>query len=550
MLEIGLNDVHKSYGYDPVLRGVHLEVMSGERVAIVGRNGSGKSSILKIISGEEGIDKGSVSLRRGATIGYLEQIPQLLETDTLVSQVLMEPFAEVLAVEERLRALENQMSETSDSKALEKLMDRYARQQAAFEAMDGYAIEERFGKIVTGFGLRELLARPFNVLSGGQKTIVMLARTILLEPDILLLDEPTNHLDVRALEWFESYLSKYRGTVLIVSHDRYFLDKVANKTVILRSGTCTVFHGNYSYSLEEQERQLLIEFEHYQTQQKKINAMKAAIKRYRDWADRANNEDLYRKAKELEKRLERLEVLDKPQLEKARLPIQFSGERSSRDVLSLQELRLAIGELVLLERSSVQIQFQERVCLMGDNGSGKTTLIRAVLAKEPPPGIKLAASAAIGYIPQEIRFSNDRMTLLDAFRDECPCTEGQARGILAKFFFFGDNVYKRVSALSGGEKVLLKLAILMQREINLLILDEPTNHIDIETREMLEEALLEFQGTLLFISHDRYFIQKIAERILDIKERDIISYAGKYEEYRAYQRLMAQQTAQEKARKK
>lgn len=533
MLEIGMSGIVKNYGFKNVLSGMGLEIMTGDRVAIVGRNGSGKSTILKIISGEENVQQGTVAVRKGATVGYLEQIPTLAEHDTTTRTVLMQPFENLLVIEQRMRLLEAQMGGESDSDALDRLMRQYAYQQSLFEAQDGYAIEENFARITTGFGLELLLERPFNVLSGGQKTIVMLACTILRQPDILLLDEPTNHLDIKTLEWFEGYLAKYKGTVVIVSHDRYFLDKVVSKTIVLEAGACKVYHGNYTFSQKEAERELLIEFEQYKNQQKKIDAMKAAIKRFREWAAQADNEAMYKKAKELEKRLEKMEVLDKPVLEKPKIPIQFSGERTGRDVLRLKGFALSIGGLSLLRDVNLTVFYQDRVCLLGDNGTGKTTLIRALIKGGSDNGLYMTPNAKIGYIPQEIRFADDKISVLDAFREEYVSSEGVARGILAKYFFFGENVFKRVSSLSGGEKVLLKLAILVQMSVNFLILDEPTNHIDIETREMLEEALLDYRGTLLFVSHDRYFIQKIANRIFEIDNRRIDCYEGDYEHYRA-----------------
>lgn len=534
MLEIGMHGVTKHYGFKNVLSGVHLEIMTGDRVAIVGRNGAGKSTILKIISGEENVTQGDVSIRRGATVGYLEQIPQLTEAAVTTHEVLMEPFGELLAIEQRLRALEREMSVQTDAQKLERVMRQYSYQQNLFASMDGYAIEERFGRVTTGFGLTALLDRPFNVLSGGQKTVVKLACTILRQPDILLLDEPTNHLDVRTLEWFEGYLSKWPGTVVIVSHDRYFLDRTVQKVIVLDNGACEVYHGNYTFSQQEQERELLTEFAQYKNQQKKIEAMQQAIKRYRIWGAQGDNAKFFRKAKELEKRLEKLAVLDKPMLEKPKIPIRFAGDRTGRDVLKLDDFALSIGELPLVSGVTLTVQYQERVCLLGDNGTGKTTLLRAMMGEVPyqKGELRIAQTAKIGYIPQEIRFEEDRMSVLDAFRAGHPCPEGDARNILAKYFFFGEQVFKRVSALSGGEKVLLKLAMLVQGDINFLLLDEPTNHIDIATREMLEEALLEFSGTLLFVSHDRYFIQKIADRILSIQDRTVFSHMGDYASYR------------------
>ena len=533
MIEIGINNVVKNFGFKNVLNNVGLEIMTGDRAAIVGRNGTGKSTILKIIAGEENAEKGTVSIRKGSSIGMLSQIPKLYKGDTTTKEVLKEPFAELYKIEKSMSRLEAEMADGKNAENLEVLMEEYADEQDKYISLGGYEMEENFNRIVTGFNLSDMLERPYNVLSGGQKTIVNLASVILRQPDILLLDEPTNHLDIKTLEWFEGYLAKYRGTVVIVSHDRYFLDRVATKTIILESGACTVFGGNYSFSIKEQERLMLIEFEQYKNQQKKIAAMRAAIKRFREWGLQADNPKFFRKAKELEKRLEKIELLDRPVFEKAKIPISFAGERTGKEVLKLEDFSLAFGEVELFKNAELLVCERERVCLLGDNGTGKTSLVKIILGSDDEHGgkIQISPAAKIGYIPQEIRFEDEKMTVLDALRSEYPSMEGEARNILAKYFFIGENVFKRVSSLSGGEKVLLKLAILMQSEINFLVLDEPTNHIDIETREMLEDALLDFTGTLLFISHDRYFIKKIAERITVIENHEIASYYGGYDRY-------------------
>lgn len=523
MIEIGMNQIDKNFGYKHVLKNFNLEVMTGDRMALVGRNGTGKSTILKIIAGTESADRGTFSLRKGTTVGLLDQFPKLYDTDTATRQVLLDAFAPLFAVKQQMEETEGLLAMQQTPDKLEQLMDTYGRLQNEFLALDGYSLEENFNRVVSGFHLEHLLDKPFHVLSGGQKTIVNLAKTVLQQPDILLLDEPTNHLDVKTLAWFEDFLRKYKGTVVIVSHDRYFLDQVATKTALLDTGSCTVFAGNYSFSLQEQERLMLLEFEQYKNQQKKIDAMKAAIKRFRLWGTQGDNPKFFRKAKELEKRLEKLELLDRPQLEKPKLPLSFSGERSGQEVLRLKHFCLSFGETVLFEDASLLISEKEKVCLMGDNGTGKTSLVKAVLGENAyaQGSVVLAPSVKLGYIPQEIRFPNDKASVLDVFRSECVTTEGDARNVLARFFFYGDSVFKRVGTLSGGEKVLLKLAMLIQKEINFLILDEPTNHIDIEIREILEEALLEFKGTLFYISHDRYFIGKTATRIVEIRDHKI-----------------------------
>lgn len=527
MIEIGMNQVRKNFGFKKVLDGVSCEIMTNERVALVGRNGTGKSTILKLLCGLETPDSGTISLRRGATVGMLEQIPKLREAGKTVREVLLEPFAALFALEVELRRMEQEMAQPKTE--FDELLSRYSAAQERYAALGGYDMEERLSKIIQGFSLNGLLDREYNVLSGGQKTIVNLAAAVLTQPDILLLDEPTNHLDMSTLEWFEGFLSGYRGTVVLVSHDRWFLDRVATRTLVLEDGQCCSFPGNYSYAKKEQERLLLLEFEQYKNQQKKIEAMKAAIKRLRHWAElNKQNSSFNRKAKELEKRLEKMELLDRPQLEKPKIPLEFSGTRTGQEVLRLSDLSLAFGETVLLEHAQLLLREREKLCLMGDNGTGKTSLVRAILGENPhyTGEIVLNPGVQIGYIPQEIRFPGKDDSVLDAFRRECVATEGQARNILSKYFFLGEDVFKKAERLSGGEKVLLKLCILLQKQVNFLILDEPTNHIDIETREVLEEALQEFSGTLLFLSHDRYLIEKTATRLVLLRNHGLYAYDG------------------------
>lgn len=519
MIEIGINRVKKNFGFKNVLDGASLEIHTGERAAIVGQNGTGKSTILKLISGEEAPDAGEVSLRRGAKVGVLPQIPGLREPGVTVREVLLEPFSGLMQMERRLREMEAEMGEPTAG-----LMEEYAKLSERYAIEGGYDMEERSSKVIEGFKLLGLLDREYNVLSGGQKTVVNLAAAVLPEPGILLLDEPTNHLDVETLEWFEGFLSKYRGTVVLVSHDRWFLDRVATRTIILEGGRCESFPGNYSKAMELREQELLQEFEQYKNRQKKIDAMKASIKRFREWgALNKNNPSFYRKAKELEKRLDKMEQPERPQLERPKLPISFSGSRTGSEVLRLRGFTMTLGGRELFSGADFLLSEKERVCLSGANGTGKTSLIRAVLGELPYGGeIKLNPGVKLGYIPQEIRFLPETDTVLDAYRREVPCTEGQARGTLARFLFTGADVFKRAGSLSGGEKMLLKLAALMQRQVNLLILDEPTNHIDIGTRELIEEALEGYTGTLLFVSHDRYFINRIATRVARLSDGRII----------------------------
>lgn len=536
MLEISLSSIKKNFGFKNILDDFSLDANSGERIALIGPNGSGKTTIFNIIAGNENVNSGQVSIRKGASIGLLSQIPPKVENDISVFDVLTTNVKGIYDIEKKMRECEGKMAEFTGS-ALDGLIESYGKLQFAFEQMGGYEIETKISKIRNGFKIKdEILDRPFNSLSGGEKTIVNLAALVICEPSILLLDEPTNHLDIDTLEWFEEYLKGYKGTVVISSHDRYFLDKVATKTVLIYRGKDEVFHGNYSYYLEENERRIMSEFADYKNQQKQIEAMKKKIHQLQEWGKLAfpGGEPFFRRAASIQKRLDKLELLDRPE-EKKELPLDFQIDgRSGKDVLIANDIGIILGDKLLFENADFHVRYGEKVCLMGKNGSGKSTFIKALLGDIPldEGEIKLGSNVSIGYIPQEIKFEDDDKTILEVARKNFNGNETQLRAGLAKFLFYGENVFKRVGKLSGGEKVRLKLFELIQEKANLLVLDEPTNHIDIDTKEMLEEALQEYQGTLFFISHDRYFINKLAERVLNIENCAVKEYLGNYDYYK------------------
>jgi ATPase subunit of ABC transporter with duplicated ATPase domains len=536
MLEISMNKVVKSFGFNKVLDEFDFEATTGERIALIGPNGCGKTTIFKIIAGLENTTSGMVSVRKDATIGMLSQMPPKVLDDCSVKEVLTSGLKYVFEIEKKLREVEDEMA-NCNSDALNSIIKDYGKLQQAFDSIGGYEIESKVNKICNGFKIpEEMLIRAFNSLSGGEKTIINLASLILSEPSILLLDEPTNHLDIDTLEWLEDYLKNYKGTIVISSHDRYFLDKVATKTVLIERGKAEVFYGNYSYYLEENERRIMSEFEDFKNQQKQIEAMKASIKRLQEFGRLAfpGGVGFFKRAASIQKRLDKIELLDKPESKKD-LPLDFKIEqRSGKDVLVVKNLNIILGEKVLFEGANFFVKYGEKVCLMGKNGSGKSTFIKALLGNmEICNGeIKIGSNVSIGYIPQEIKFDDEDATILGVARDFFDGTETQLRASLAKFLFYGENVFKRVGTLSGGEKVRLKLFELIQKKANFLILDEPTNHIDIDTREMLEEALTEYAGTLLFVSHDRYFINKLAKRTLNIENKKVIQYLGNYDYYK------------------
>ena len=523
MIEISLNKINKSYGFNNVLNNLSFDVKTNERIALIGSNGCGKTTTLKIIMGIESYDSGNISIRKESKIGYLTQMPPKEDDNVSAKSVYLRGVQELIDLENKISDfVENMSSNEKDIKLLDKL-------QEEFRISGGYSLKEKIEKIRNGFKItNELLNREYNKLSGGEKTLINLASIILSNPDILLLDEPTNHLDIDTLEWFEEYLSSYNGTVVIISHDRYFLDRTVNKIIEIENGNANIYHGNYSYYLKESEKRLMVEFQNYKNQQKEIKALKEAIERYKVWGAKSDNPMFFRRAKAIETRLEKMEVIEKPKT-KSELRINLNVEdRTSNRVMVISNLDLKIGNKELLRNSHMEVYYKERVCLMGKNGAGKTTLIKNIL-NNTHDNIKLGTNIKIGYIPQEIRFDNEDLTIYEHMRKIFVGSESELRSKLNQFYFTTDNIDKKVKNLSGGEKVRLKLLELILKNANFLILDEPTNHIDIDTREILEESLLAYDGTILFISHDRYFINKIATKIVMIENKEMITYNGNYD---------------------
>lgn len=526
-----VNNVTKSFGGNIIFENISLEIKNGERVGLVGRNGSGKTTIFQLLTGMESLDAGAIHMKKGTRIGHVAQIPKFDESMT-VYEVLSSAFKIEKELEREMRTLEKHMAEEQESSVLQKLMERYGVIQEKFAFLGGYEIEANIMKVANGLQVIELFPRSFLELSGGEQTKVSLAYMLLQKPDLLLLDEPTNHLDLFAVEWLEQFLKEYNGTVVVISHDRYFLDEVVTKIFDLEDGEIHVYHTNYSRFVEEKEERLLQEFQAYQEQQKKIKKMKEAIKRLREWANQANppNEGLHKRARSMERALERMEKLKKPILERKQMGLQFEGqERSGKDVVVMKEVSKGFAEHLLFNEANLHVRFQERAAIVGRNGTGKTTLLKLLLEEiEPDAGeIRIGSSVKIGYLSQHA-YGNMKSNVLEAFRECVAVTEGEARHILAKFLFYGPAVFKKVTQLSGGEKMRLRLAQLMYQDINFLILDEPTNHLDIESREVLEEALEQYNGTILAVSHDRYFLNKLFEKTYWIDERKLFEFAGNY----------------------
>nr|WP_289038034.1 ABC-F type ribosomal protection protein [uncultured Allobacillus sp.] len=532
MIVCSVNNITKTYGGNPIFENLSIELKEKERVGLVGRNGSGKTTLIRLLAGEESPDSGQIHWKKEASIGYLTQIPNFHDVST-TKDVLKSAFNSLLRIEEKMKKIEAEMGMETDSDQLQKLISDYGDLQDQYAMNGGYEIESNIEKIVHGLNIHPLLEQPFSRLSGGEKTKVGLGLMLLKQPDLLLLDEPTNHLDLMAVEWLGNFLREYNGTVLIISHDRYFLDEVINKIIDLEDGEVTTYHTNFSGFVKEKEEKLLREFKAYEEQQKKIKKKKEAIKRLRDWANRANppNADLHRRARNMERALNRMEKLNQPILNRKKMRLEMdASDRSGNDVIMLTDVSKQFSDKLLFEDVNMHIAYKERAAIIGENGTGKSTLLKIILQQLAPDQgeARIGSKVKIGYLSQNIFSSIGSETVIETFRDEVKVAEGEARRILARFMFYGYDVFQKVSQLSGGEKMRLRLAQFMYQDINLLVLDEPTNHLDIESREVLEEALEDFQGSILAVSHDRYFLNKLFDKIYWIDSKKLYCYEGDY----------------------
>lgn len=527
---LSCNNISKSFGTDVIIKSCSFNIEDHEKAAIVGINGAGKSTLLKIITGIEPADTGLVTLAKDKTLGYLSQ-QQNLNSDNTIYDELLSVKQYILDMEAQLRSIENQMKSADDT-ALETLMKKYSDLNHEFELNNGYAYKSEITGVLKGLGFAEEdFTLNVNTLSGGQKTRVALGRLLLSKPDIILLDEPTNHLDMESISWLENYLLNYSGAVLIVAHDRYFLDKIVSKIIELDNGNATVFSGNYTDYASKKAILRNMQLKEYLNQQREINHQEEVITKLKQF----NREKSIKRAESREKMLNKMEFVDKPEILNDKMDIKLEPNViSGNDVLTVDNLTKGFDGTVLFDNICFQIKRGERVALIGSNGTGKTTILKLINGIIPADSgsIYLGAKVNIGYYDQEHHVLDPDKTIFDEIRDAYPdLNNTQIRNTLAAFLFTNEDVFKYIKDLSGGERGRVSLAKLMLSNANFLILDEPTNHLDITSKEILENALNSYTGTVLFVSHDRYFINSTATRIIELANKTVVNYIGNYDYY-------------------
>lgn len=527
---LSCQNITKAFDGKTILRQANFHIEEHEKAAIIGINGAGKTTLLNIITGKLKPDEGVVSISKGKTVGYLEQHP-ILDSENTIYDELMSVKDYLLVMEQDIRRMEQEMKHR-EGEALKTLMDQYARLTTRFEMENGYAYKSELTGVLKGLGFETSeYDKPVSTLSGGQKTRVALGKLLLLSPDIILLDEPTNHLDMNAIRWLEGYLAAYKGAVLIVSHDRYFLDRIAMKIIEVDAGEVMTFTGNYSSYAQKKEQYRANKMHAYLNQQREIKHQQEVIDKLKSF----NREKSIRRAESREKMLAKIEVLEKPTEVRTDMRIRLiPAITSGKDVLDIEELGKAFGAEKLFQNISFSLKRSEHVAIIGDNGTGKTTLLKLIneLLPADTGTIRFGTNVHIGYYDQEHHVLHAEKSIYEEISDEYPAlTTTEIRNILAAFLFTGDDVFKLIKECSGGERGRISLAKLMLSEANFLILDEPTNHLDIASKEILEDALNDYEGTVLYVSHDRYFINRTAHRILELSGQTLTGYLGNYDYY-------------------
>lgn len=527
---LSCQNIHKEFVEKKVLQNVSFHLEDHEKAAIVGINGAGKTTLLRIIVGEMPADEGQVTFSKDKTFGYLAQNDAVSGSNTIYDE-LLSVKKELIAIEQEMRRCENDMKNVIGDE-LDALMKQYADLTHSFEMGDGYAYQSELIGVLKGLGFtEEEFQKPISTLSGGQKTRVALGKLLLQSPDLIILDEPTNHLDMNSIAWLETYLLNYKGSVLIVSHDRYFLDKICTKIIEIDQTVCTTFPGNYSDYRVQKEVLRTAALNAYLNQQREIKHQEAVIEKLRSF----NREKSIKRAESREKLLDKIERIEKPTQVDTDMKLTLEPYRESgKDVLKVEELSKSFGNQILFEHASFELKRGEHVAIIGDNGSGKTTLLKILnqLLPADSGSFTLGTNVEIGYYDQEHHVLHPEKSLFDEISDEYPYLDNtQIRNVLAAFLFTGDDVFKLISSLSGGERGRVSLAKLMLSNANFLILDEPTNHLDIASKEILEDALNSYTGTVLYVSHDRYFINRTAHRILELTQSRFVNYVGNYDYY-------------------
>ena len=529
MVDIQVTNLTKFFVIgENLLEGLTFEIQEGERVAILGRNGCGKTTLLKILTGEMDYDDGEIFINPNKKIGLISQIPRFPWGYT-VEDVLRTAFSAVTVAKRRMEEMEKAMA----SGATDEQLKEYDALVNRFQSGGGYEMDVEIDKICNGLGISaSQRAQEFDSLSGGEKTRVNLARLLLEKTDILLLDEPTNHLDLNSVEWLEGYINAFKGTVLVISHDRYFIDRVAQRVIEITDGHAEFYSGNYSFYMDEKQARFDLQMKQYEQEQAKLKQLGYTVERMKGWG--INNRTLYRRAMSIQHRMERIKKTEKPKTEKT-MKASFGEKDFSGDVVfKTKNMAKAFGPRTLFSDVELHVEGGERIAILGDNGTGKTTFLKCLLGEENFQGkVQYGPTVKAGYLPQVVRFDHPERTLYDTMLYEKNCTPQVARDRLGQFLFSGEDVFKQVKNLSGGEQSRLRLCMLMDEKINLLILDEPTNHLDIASREWVEAAIEEFEGALLFVSHDRYFIEKFAERIWLLEDGKIRDFKCGYGKFRS-----------------
>lgn len=538
MLILNVSAVSKNFGYGSLFDELSFSLNEGERISIVGANGCGKSTLLKMIAGLEKCDKGSINIKKGAKIAYLDQTSPDKHDDRTVEEVLQDAYSDLFKIENKMNEILRKMENEKDPAEYDRLINHYGSLQEKFQNNGGYDITTNIDSVCSGLKIsNEMRLQNYDSLSGGEKTLIHLAKSLVQKPDLFLLDEPTNHLDINKIEWLESYIKSFKGAIVIVSHDRSFLDNMSDKILEIDNGEGTIYSTNYTDYLNEKEKRFEKLITNWEEQQAYFKRLEDEAKRMAQAGMATNSTAMTRKASVIFNRLEREKAktaIRRP-VESKKIKIGFDElQKNSKRVIELKDLTVTSEERNIVDKASMYVSMGERIAMVGPNGGGKSSIIKTILGEQDltiTGEVIVSPSVKIGYLSQIIEFKDEKQLLLDYFREETGINEERSRSILTRFLFYQEDIFKRIGSLSGGERIRLRLAILLQQQINTLVFDEPTNHIDIPTKESLEEAIENFEGTILAVSHDRFFINKFAEKVVEVENGRVKTYLGNYKDY-------------------